>query len=390
MRPPPGVGASAVLRPASHRRASLGVCDTVAPSSFTAPRFQRGHPIAAAADPTWLALRWVHMRRPITDLCYADAVTWCVIASLAGGCLLLSHALGFSILPARAALPALGIAALVGVLAIGRRRADARLIAGATAFLQMTLFTILGVVLAYLMAAGGGALWDDWLGAADARLGFDWPAILTMADHLPAPVLLTAGLAYHSLVLQMIACVVVLAGTGRLGRLQTTISAAILAGGVTILLSGMLPAAGNLFDPDQYGRLWPSVAWGDRNLIAGLRDGSIRTLDLSHMTGIVSFPSYHAALPVILVWGLYPITRLRAPAAIWAILTIVATPLFGGHYAVDVLAGLLLAVLTLGIAIGVAAKSDDFNRMRAPGRHATAALCTSGLINRTLDVEVMQ
>lgn len=325
----------------------------------------------------------------ITTSC-AEAVTWGVLGGLALGCMLLSYALGFDIMPARAVLPALGIAALVGALVIGRMRADARLVAGATAFLQMTLFTILGVVLAYLLAATGGSLWDDWLTAADERLGFDWAAILIVADRMPTAVVLIAGIAYHSLVLQMVACIVVLAGTGRLKRLQTTTAAAILAGGVTILVSGLLPAMGNLFDPGRYRQLWASVAWGDHDLVLGLRDGSIRQLDLSHMTGIVSFPSYHAALPVILFWGLYPISRLRIPAAIWAGLTIAATPLFGGHYAVDVLAGLLLATLALRIARELATKTIDLKRMRQPSLRATTALRRGGLNGHMEGAEVVR
>ncbi|WP_277978970.1 phosphatase PAP2 family protein [Sphingomonas phyllosphaerae] len=330
------------------------------------------------------------MRPPITTPLYADAVTWSVIGGLALSCVLLSQGLGFSLSPAHAVLPALGVAALVGALVIGRVRADARLVAGATSFLQMTLFTILGVVLAYLMAAASGPLWDGWLTGVDERLGFDWPAILAVADELPRPILLIAGVAYHSLVLQMVACVLVLAGTGRLERLQRTMAAAILAGGVTVLVSGLLPATGNLFDPDRYRQLWTSVAWRDHGLVLGLRDGSIRQLDLSHMTGIVSFPSYHAALAAILLWGLYPLTQLRVPAAIWAGLTILATPLFGGHYAVDVLAGLLLAIVALSVARGLATAASDRDGMRRRGRRATEAVRMSRLGGRMHGVEVIR
>lgn len=332
--------------------------------------------------------RWVTMRLPTTTS-HANAASWSVIGGLALACLLLSHALGFSVALARAALPALGVAVLTGALAIGRMRADTRLVAGATAFLQMTLFTILGVVLAYLLAALGGPSWDEWLAVADARLGLDWPAILAVADRLPVPILLVAGLAYHSLVVQMVGCIVVLAATARLERLRTAVAAAIVAGAVTILLSGLLPAVGNLFDPAHYRTLWPSVAWQDRDLVLGLRDGAVRELDLSHMTGIVSFPSYHAALPVILFWGLYPVTPLRVPAAIWAGLTIVATPLFGGHYGVDVLAGLLLAVLALAVARRLAAKAPDLSGMRWPGRHARPMPRTTGRIRWKQGAEVI-
>ncbi|OWK29025.1 phosphatase PAP2 family protein [Sphingomonas mucosissima] len=333
--------------------------------------------------------RWVAMRLLITTTSRVDAVSWIVIGSFALACLLLSRALGFSVLPARAILPLLGVAVLTGALAIGRSRSDDRLVAGATAFLQMTLFTILGVVLAYLLAARGEPSWDAWLAAADARLGLEWPAILATADRLPAPLLMVAGIAYYSLVVQMVGCIVLLAGIGQLERLRTAIAAAILAGAVTIVLSGLLPAMGNLFDPDHYRALWPSVAWQDRDLVLALRNGTVREIDMSHMTGIVSFPSYHAALPVILFWGLYPVSRLRVPAAIWAGLTIVATPLFGGHYAVDVLAGLLLAMLSLAVARSLAAKEPDLKRMRRSGIHATPAPRTTSRIGRKHGAEVI-
>lgn len=308
----------------------------------------------------------------------ANTISWILIGALAGICLSLGHALGFGVLLARAVLPGIGLAVLAGAMVVGRSRGNARLEAGATAFLQMTLFTILGVVLTYLLAARAGPLWDSELAAADARLGLDWPVIFAAADRLPSPLLAVAGTAYHSLVAQMVLCILVLAGTGRLERLRVMTAAAILAGVVTVLVSGLVSAVGNLFDPDRYAALWPSVAWQERTLVWALRDGALRQVDLSHMTGIVSFPSYHATLPVILVWGLYPLKRLRVPAAVWAGITIAATPLFGGHYVVDVLAGLLLASGALAVATRLPAHAAPGGMLR-PRLHAIGAARSAGL-----------
>jgi len=305
------------------------------------------------------------MRHPVTKS-FADSVSWSLICLLLITCLAASRGMGFGILLDRALVPGVGLAVLIGVLAVGRSRGNARLIAGATAFLQMTLFTMLGVVLTYLLASQAPPLWDAELAAADARLGLDWPAIFAAADRLPAAILLLGGTAYHSLVAQMVMCIVVLAGSGRFDRLRVTVAAAILAGVITVLVSGLVPAIGNLFDPDRYKALSPSVAWLDRDLIAQLRDGTIRQIDLSHMTGIVSFPSYHATLPVILAWGLRPISWLRLPAALWAGLTIAATPLFGGHYVADVLAGLLLATAALAVARRLSSEHLTAERMHRP------------------------
>ncbi len=113
---------------------------------------------------------------------------------------------------------------------------------------------------------------------------------------------------------------------------------------------GFKPALGNVFDPSHYRYLWPSVAWTEQRMLVGLRDGSWRTIDLTHMMGIVTFPSYHATRPVVLVWAVSKTRWCRIVAPIWAGVTILATPLFGGHYAIDVLAGAGLAVAALWLA----------------------------------------
>jgi len=312
-----------------------------------------------------------------------DTVSWTCLCGLLAACLWLRPAKGFDVSFPRAVLPILGLAVLLAALMVGRLRQDDRLVAGATAFLQMTLFTLLGVVFTYLLAADARPLWDDDLATADRWLGLQWPAILNAAAELPAALLLLAGAAYHSLVVQMMLCIVVLACSERYDRLRVLIAAAILSGTITVLASGAMPALGNLFDPDRYGRLWPSVAWLDRSLVAGLRDGTIRQIDLSHMTGIVSFPSYHAALPVILVWGLRPIAALHLPAALWAALTIAATPLFGGHYVVDVFAGLMLAVATLMVARRLPLRGSDGDQLFSSSPRASSpAYCRDGMLRQ--------
>ena len=81
-----------------------------------------------------------------------------------------------------------------------------------------------------------------------------------------------------------------------------------------------------------------------------IRDGSMRALDLDAMTGIVTFPSFHAASAVIYLWALWPVKLLRPIALIANLLMIAATPAVGGHYFVDVVAGLALAAASIAVA----------------------------------------
>ncbi|WP_175518313.1 phosphatase PAP2 family protein [Sphingomonas sp. OK281] len=268
----------------------------------------------------------------------------------------------FSVDPIRAAPAIASLTALGSALAFGKYTARPRLAAGATAFLQMTLFTLTGVVLAYALAANAGQLWDARLAAADRAIGFDWPVVLALLDTCP-PVIWLLGLAYHSLTLQMIVVIVALSGMGKFDTLRITVCAAILSGFVTILISGLTPAMGNLFDPSRYAHLWPSIAWLEQGLISGLRDGSRRVLDLTMLMGIVSFPSFHATLAAIFIWAFGAMPRVALPGRAWAILTIVATPVFGGHYGVDVIMGLILAPPSLLAARHLTRQRQSFHRV---------------------------
>lgn len=279
----------------------------------------------------------------------SDVAAWWLLAAMFAACLLAARGLGFRVDAWRALPSAIALALLAGGAVIGRWRAQPRLAAGSTAFLQMTLFTLIGVVLAYALAARAGALWDTRLAAADRALGFDWPAVFAAADRAPVA-LWIGGLAYHSLTLQMVTCIVAMSAYAQFERLRVAVTAAILAGFVTVVVSWWTPAMGNVVDPARFTQLWQSIAWLEQAMIAGLRDGSWRTLDLTQLMGIVSFPSYHATLPVILSWAQRDTPGWRYVAPVWAGVTIVATPLFGGHYGVDVLAGLALAPAALAVA----------------------------------------
>ena len=271
-----------------------------------------------------------------------DIPSWTLIVAMLLSFVAAQNHSPFSVDPVRAVPAVTSLIVLATAMATGRRTTRPRLAAGATAFLQMTLFTLIGVILAYALAAQSGPLWDTRLAAADRAIGFDWPKVLRLLDTVPAAIWVL-GLAYHSLTVQMIVVIVALSGLSKFDTLRTTVCAAILSGFVTILISGLTPAMGNLFDPSHYRHLWPSVAWLEQGLINGLRDGSHHELDLTMLMGIVSFPSFHATLAAIFIWAFRAIPGLAVPGGAWAVLTILATPVFGGHYGTDVIAGLILA-----------------------------------------------
>jgi membrane-associated phospholipid phosphatase len=223
------------------------------------------------------------------------------------------------------------------------------LAAGLPFFRQVLAFSCVGAALSYQVAAHAGPLWDGAFRTWDATLGFDAPAAFGELDERPLLAALNAAM-YHSLVPQMVTALLALAWFGKAYEMRVLLFASIASGLIAVFLSGLFPALGNLYDPAHYPNLGSSAAWLHRADIEGLRAGTLRTLDLREMKGIVTFPSYHAALATIYIAAFRGLPVLRWLGGGWAALTIAATPAGGGHYLVDVVAGIFLALLALRLA----------------------------------------
>lgn len=223
------------------------------------------------------------------------------------------------------------------------------------ALAQVLLFSALGEILSYLLARNGGPLWDSTFTAWDKSLGFDWHSTVRWVDAHPL-VAAPLAVAYASLIPQVIVLILALGFAGRLKELRTFMLAAMICGAITILLSPLFPALNQFaYDhivPASFPRL--NVADGYRELrdLQALRSGSITILRLRDLQGIIAFPSYHAGLAAITLWGFWKsgIKWVGWPGALLAMTTIVSTPVDGGHYLVDVLAGLALAACSLVLA----------------------------------------
>ncbi len=78
-----------------------------------------------------------------------------------------------------------------------------------------------------------------------------------------------------------------------------------------------------------------------------IRNGEWTTFDFSHVEGIISFPSFHTTLAILLV---YAVRHHRWALAVMVplnLLLIVATLSVGGHYLVDLPAGAAVAFVSI-------------------------------------------
>ncbi len=242
-----------------------------------------------------------------------------------------------------------------------------------TGIMQIILFSIFGAILTYLVASHGGALWDDRLQRWDRALGLDWLAYLRWVNDHPAIGTLYRW-AYVTLIPQLLVLTMALATAGRLRTMRIVICAAILSGTAAVLISGLTPAVSNFvhlgLTRADVPNLHPAAAFVHRADFLALRDGSLRSIDLSSLQGIVTFPSYHAALGAIFIWGFLRLGRLGWIGAAWSALMLLATPIDGAHYFVDIFAGVALAAVGLAAAGWLVGKAWLRPIARALGRRS--------------------
>jgi hypothetical protein len=212
-------------------------------------------------------------------------------------------------------------------------------------------FGDLGHVVSYLSRSR--PFWDDLLAKGDEALGFDWVGMLQWANEHPVVTALAYGI-YMSAGFQSIMAPILLAGLGRYRALQVTTIALLLTLIVTYGTAWLLPALGTYefygIDPSQHPNIAVRVASLHVPEIMGMRDGSILNISRLAPTGLITFPSFHAANAVLLAWALWHVSYLRYPGLILIGLMLLATPLHGSHFLVDVLAGVLNATLAIATA----------------------------------------
>jgi PAP2 superfamily len=177
---------------------------------------------------------------------------------------------------------------------------------------QVIVFAAVGAPLSYIATSANLPLWDHGFDAIDRALGLDWKGFLAWMNASP----LICGILwpiYLSLTVQMTTVVLCLAFSGHLLWLRVYTLAFIFAVLVSIAVSAVLPAAGawpyyGLATEDWHLLPAVSTSWP---VFYGLRDGTLRTMVAVGSEGIITFPSLHAALAVIVVVALWPVPTLR-------------------------------------------------------------------------------
>jgi PAP2 superfamily len=193
-------------------------------------------------------------------------------------------------------------------------------------------------IFVYAMAASPNPISDPMFMRADAALGFDWMWWFTwVSSH--STVHLILSYAYNSVPFQITIALVYFSYIDA-KRIDEFLIAGMTALFITCMIAYLLPGIG----------AWSAHGVGIepwREDLLALRAHSL--LRIGNADGIITFPSYHTVLGVLLIymyrfqkWLFYPIFLLNG-------LMIASVLSEGAHYLVDMLSGLAVAFVSLGI-----------------------------------------
>ncbi len=203
-------------------------------------------------------------------------------------------------------------------------------------------FTAVAAVLTYVAATIRRPLCDEEFTAFDSLLGFDW---ITWFRYVAQYSWLRFGLAlaYSSLIPQIVLSIIYFSHIGRARQNAELFWAAL----VSLLFSTAISAA------------WPAAAAGGAYGLSvlegavhlphfiGLRDGSLSRIDVAGMQGIITFPSYHTVLAILITYAFRQQTTMLAAIGMLNLAMLFAIPPFGYHYLADMLAGACVAIVSI-------------------------------------------
>jgi membrane-associated phospholipid phosphatase len=216
---------------------------------------------------------------------------------------------------------------------------------------QLDLLFVCGTPLTYIAASAALPLQDATLSYWDQHLGLDWTAYYNFS--IARPLLLQYACFFYAMIIWPLMGVPILLGlTKNYVRLQQFTIACTLTVFATAIISALVPAIGTY---QQYGLAAETASFKATGYLIQLyrlplaRDGTLRGLNLSQIGGIVTFPSFHAAVAFLTMWGLWCLWWMRPLALITMGGMLIATPLLGGHYFIDVIAGVVVAAVAITV-----------------------------------------
>ena len=191
----------------------------------------------------------------------------------------------------------------------------------------------------YLAVAMKQPLVDPWLAKADALLGISVPAAVEWTRGFPTLVAILS-ISYYSLAVQFIAPLAILGlyhrDRDRMWEYAFHFHVCLI---VTLIGLMLFPA---MCAFSYYG--FESLIDQTRFIshFNALRAGTFHQLQLRELEGLITFPSFHVAGGLMVTWVFRGYRWMFPSLIVLNVLMIASTVLLGPHYAVDIIASLIV------------------------------------------------
>jgi hypothetical protein len=240
---------------------------------------------------------------------------------------------------------ALAFIAATAVLRSGWK--DCRLAIATEVVALWMAFACSGNILTYLSATPALPLQDDLLASGDAALGFQWLVMYNWIRQHPG-VGHILSICYASLFLELLVLGVWLSWRRYEQRIGEFFWIACLAILQTSILSALLPATSAFV---HFG-LPERATW--LHDLEALRGGSNLHFALADLDGIVSFPSFHTVLAILVIYIARGTGMVGSAFIVWNAIMLFSIPSFGGHYLIDMVGGAVVLAISIRLVRGSA------------------------------------
>jgi PAP2 superfamily len=212
---------------------------------------------------------------------------------------------------------------------------------------QLSMISVAAGCAQYALAALSSGYIDHALVAADAALGFDW---VVLYEYMCANKSISAPLrlSYLAIFCSPFVLICWLCFSGRCDRARLWVMVYVVSLTITLVIFPFFPSKSAL--THNFGAdftYMPATGDWQAEIIDKLRSGVNTKVFTGNMAGLIGFPSFHAAMAILLIWASISVPVLRVGMILVNTMMLIATPIEGAHYLVDVIGGVGVAICSI-------------------------------------------
>ena len=248
--------------------------------------------------------------------------------------------------------PLIGASVAVALISRAIRIVPIRL--AINSFAQNVVIVFSATIMTYSAATIGRPLIDHQLLRVDQCIGYNWRAYAGFVAHHPS-IASMMQFSYGFIFFMPLIVIVSLSATRRVHALEKFILAGLLSLVLTTSLFALFPATTawaylQLSDREVSAFHYLTLASeGWIGVLTDIRQAGAASVQTLSGNGLVAFPSFHCTAALLFVWSTWKIIWLRGPMVLMSLALLAATPIFGGHYVSDIIAGAVVMVVSVRI-----------------------------------------